>query len=239
MKKRNMVVMSMMLFVVLLIGGGTFAWFTAQAEPIVNEFQAGTMEIVLHEEFEPVVNLNPGDCYQKVIYVENTGSKSAYIRILADAVWTPRLGVPASELSDDVIGYGINGPYWDWEWDWYPFYGHYEFVDGWEFKEDDGYFYYTKVVPEGGYTAPLLSCNRICFNGPMMGNEYQGAQLDIIINAEAIQGTHNAVTEVWGVSFDPDMQTAGLKSAEQEQAMLTIDDVQRIIDAEEEAFNNL
>jgi len=232
-KKRNMVVMSMMLFVVLLIGGGTFAWFTAQAEPIVNEFQAGTMEIVLHEEFEPVVNLNPGDCYQKVIYVENTGSKSAYIRILAESVWTPRLGVPASELSDDVIGYGINGPYWDWQG--YGWWGHWVFVDGWELH-DDGYFYYTKVVPAGGHTAPLLKCNRICFNGEMMGNEYQGAQLDITINAEAIQGTHNAVTEVWGVSFDNGIQTAALKSTEEK---LTLEDVQRIIADEEAAFQAL
>lgn len=217
MKKRNMVVMSMMLFVVLLIGGGTFAWFTAQADPIVNEFEAGTMGILIHEEFEPVDNVNPGDCYQKVIYVENTGTKRAYIRILAEAVFD-------GGQSTDVLQYGINESGLDWSW-----WGGWHFVDGWHL-EDDGYFYYSKVVEPGHFTAPLLKCNRICFNGPMMDNEYQGASLDITINADAIQATHNAVTEVWGVSF-PTVRSV--------EAQLTLRDVEAMIAQEEAAFQAL
>ena len=233
MKKRNMMLLTSMMLAVLLIAGGTFAWFTATADPIVNEFTAGTMGIQIHEEFEPVTNLNPGDCYEKVIYVENTGSKRAYVRIKADTLWTPRSGVNASELSDDVIMYGINEPYWKWNWN--GWHSGWVLIDGWEYI--DGYFYYTKIVPSGGFTAPLLKCNRICFNGPMMGNEYQGAKLDITINAEAIQATHNAMNSVWGVSFGGNNSARGLQVEEVE--LLTLDDVQKIIDNENAAFEAL
>lgn len=220
MKKRMVMVTSLML-AVLLIGGGTFAWFTASADPVKNEFKAGTVDIEIIDCFEGAPKVNPGDCYSKVIYVKNTGTKKAYIRISADTLWTPRSGVNASELSDDVLRFGINNPVDFLLWNLLP---------GWTYQ--DGYFYYNKVVESGHYTKPLLKGNRICFDGPSMGNEYQGAKLDITINADAIQGTHNAVGIEWGVSFPT---VRGLVAEEQ----LTLEDVEAIIAEEEAAFEAL
>jgi hypothetical protein len=58
------------------------ARFTDKADA-VNTFKAGTVKIELHDEFdeEAAQNVNPGDCYDKVVYVENTGTMDAYVRV--------------------------------------------------------------------------------------------------------------------------------------------------------------
>lgn len=222
MKKNKVMIGTMLLLVVLLIGGGTFAWFTAQAEPVVNEFTAGTVEIELIDCFEGAPNVNPGDCYWKAIYVKNTGTKRAYIRIKADAVFD-------GGQSTDVLSYGINNPI-----NWGPF----NLLPGWEYE--DGYFYYNRIVHPGHYTRPLLKCNRICFNGPLMDDTYQGAELDITISAEAIQATNGAIQEEWGVNFPTIMPYSLLAEGEAPaDEMLTEEDVLRIIEEEDRAFEAL
>ena len=83
-------VISSLLLAVLMIAGGTMAWFTANSGPVVNKFKAGTLTIDLKECFDAkkAKNVNPGDCFKKGIYVKNTGTKKAYIRIKASAVFT-------------------------------------------------------------------------------------------------------------------------------------------------------
>ncbi|HRC54029.1 MAG TPA: SipW-dependent-type signal peptide-containing protein, partial [Bacillota bacterium] len=49
MKKRNLVLGSIVVLAALLIVGGTMAWFTAEADPVTNTFTAGTVEIELHD----------------------------------------------------------------------------------------------------------------------------------------------------------------------------------------------
>lgn len=216
MKKRNLILGSAILLVVLLVAGGTFAWFTAEADPVVNEFTAGTLEIKLIDIFDGAPNVNPGDCYRKVIYVKNTGTKKAYIRLEADAVFDN----PA--LSTSILGYGINDPI---------NFGPMNLLPGWEY--DDGYFYYNRIVYPGYCTRPLLQCNRICFNGEDMGNEYQGAKLDITIKAGAIQATNGAIQEEWGVSF-PTVMPYSL--GEESEEKLTEQDVSDILAEQDEAF---
>ena len=236
MKKRSLMLIMSVTLAVLLIAGGTFAWFTANADPVVNEFTAGTVEIELIDIFDGAPNVNPGDCYSKVIYVENTGTKRAYIRIEADTLFTAADG--ETILPNNVISYGINSPREEWTYEWWDIFhlfGNVELIPGWTYQ--DGYFYYDKVVEPGYFTKPLLKCNRICFAGEGMGDEYQGSTLDITIGAEAIQATHGAVQEVWGVSF-PTVRT--LMNAEPEPAeKLTEADVQSIIADEEAAFEAL
>ena len=215
MKKKNLVLITTAALVVLLIAGGTMAWFTAEADPVVNEFTAGTVDLKLIDRFEGAPNVNPGDCYKKVIAVKNTGSKKAYIRIKADAVFD-------GGQSTNVLRYGLAKP------------GLFGLLPGW--TEKDGYFYYNQIVYPDHYTKPLLKCNRICFDGPSMDNTYQGAELDITINAEAIQATNGAIQAEWGVSFPTVMPFSDEEPAEEK---LTETDLERIIkeqDAEFEAM---
>lgn len=220
MKKRNMIVGISILLIVLLIGGGTFAWFTAKTEAVTNEFTAGTVEIELIDKFDGAPNVNPGDCYRKEIYVKNTGTKKAYIRIKADAVFDN----PA--LSTSVLRYGINDPI-----NWGPI----NLLPGWEFK--DGYFYYNRIVLPGYHTRPLLESNRVGFDGPSMDDDYQGAKLDIKIQAEAIQATNGAIQAEWGVSFPTVMPYA--RGVEPVEEKLTLEDVQAIVEAEDAEFEAL
>ena len=219
MKKQKWMIGSAILLAVLIVAGGTMAWFTATTPAVKNEFKAGTVKIELIDKFKGAPNVNPGDCYSKKIYVKNTGTKKAYIRIKADAVFKD---VNGNLLSNDVLRYGIDGPnIWN-------------LLEGWTQK--DGYFYYSRIVHPGHYTKPLLKCNRICFDGPSMGNEYQGAKLDITVKADAIQATHNAIQAEWGVSFPTVMPFSDEEPVEE---MLTEQDVLDILAQEDAAFEAL
>lgn len=65
------------------IAGGTLAWFTASASIDANTFTAGTVKIEAGESWAAdyeVENWNPGDCEDKEVWVEVTGSKGVYLR---------------------------------------------------------------------------------------------------------------------------------------------------------------
>ncbi len=173
MKKRKIMLGSAIMLAVLLVTGGTLAWFTASTEPVDNKFTAGTLEIKLVDNFEGAPNVNPGDCYDKEIYVENVGTKKAMVRIDAKAVFS-------DGLSTEILRY--------------------ELGENWLYQDE--YYYYTKVLETNERTTSLLKDNKICFDGPSMNNDYQGAELTITVEADAIQATNGAPgSEGW--AFDP------------------------------------
>jgi predicted ribosomally synthesized peptide with SipW-like signal peptide len=177
MKKRTIMIGSAILLAVLLVAGGTMAWFTASTDPVGNVFTAGTVAIELTDNFEGAPNVNPGDCYEKEVYVTNTGTKRALVRIKKDMVFK---NVNEEDLAMDVVEYMLG--------------------ENWTYEED-GYFYYNQVLaPEtdqspAGMTTPLFKDNKICFDGEDMDNSYQGAQFTITVKAEAIQATNGAPTD--------------------------------------------
>jgi predicted ribosomally synthesized peptide with SipW-like signal peptide len=191
MKKRSLMLGTAIMLAVLLVAGGTMAWFTASTEPVENEFTAGTLMIELVDEFEGAPNVNPGDCYAKDVYVINTGTKRALVRIEKDMVLNSNPNGPA----DIALDIGVV---------------EYELGQGWV-EDEDGYFYYEDILlpgenGEGERTTSLFAENEegknICFAGEGMDNDYQGAELTITIEAEAIQATNGAPTEE-GWKFDP------------------------------------
>lgn len=171
MKKRNVMLVSAILLVVLLVAGGTLAWFTASAGPVVNEFTAGTIEMKLMDYFCERVNVNPGDCYPKNIYIKNTGTKRMFARIKLTREF---VGMPSGNL--DLVSYDI--------------------LYGWVLHTD-GYYYYPFEIAPGFLTPPIIE--EVCFDGPGMGNEYQGKQFILTAESEAIQVTNGAALAVWGV----------------------------------------
>lgn len=183
MKKRNVLLGSVALLAVLLVVGGTMAWFTAQADPVVNTFIAGTVDIELHDETidpdsEEMVpfptggfdNVNPGDEFVKHVYVENTGSKRVFVRVKLDPLFIPE------DLDLDVVGYDI--------------------LNGWVLHTDGWYYYPQEVMP--GESTPTI-IEFVEFAGAEMGNEYQGATFELTVEAEAIQVTNGAALDAWGV----------------------------------------
>ena len=185
--------------VVLLVAGGTMAWFTATAETATNSFTAGTVKIELYENDMLIggentgltfTNVNPGDCYVKEVYVKNTGTKRVMVRVHVSALiqgFTASNDNPNPDIG--IVKFDVH--------------------ENWEYDAATQHYYYKNVLLPGTETEPILVDNKICFDGEGMGNEYQGATFDIILNADAIQATNNApTTEGW--KFDPLYVTPGL-----------------------------
>lgn len=173
MKNKKMLLGSSILLVVLLVIGGTMAWFTAQTEPITNNFKAGTLKIELIDNFEGAPKVNPGDCYEKEVYVKNTGSKRALVRVAIEEEFD------LEGLNLDVVEYDLG--------------------EGW-IEDEDGYIYYEQVLESGGETTPLFANNQVCFDGAKMGNAYQGASYDLTVEADAVQATNGAPTALeWAI----------------------------------------
>lgn len=202
MKKRNIMIGSVVLLAVLLVVGGTMAWFTDTADPVFNKFTAGTVEIVLHDKTldkdengeyvlddneEPIeinfppngfINVNPGDEYDKIVYVENTGSKRVFVRIQLIPYWEDDLaleieGVPMAE---------------------------YPILNGWTLVEEptgEFWYYYPEEVLPGQFTLPII--DKVEFAGAEMTNNYQGKLFTLEVRAEAIQVTNGAALDLWGV----------------------------------------
>ena len=170
MKKRTMMLVVSMTLAVLLIAGGTFAWFTAQADPVVNEFKAGTLLLGVTEVFdeEMAQNVNPGDCYEKIVRLCNEGTKRMFVRVAIDAMFEDELE------TEGVVSYDI-GEGW---------------IDG-----GDGYYYYQDSVCPGHCTPELIT--EVCFDGENMDNDYQGKGFTLTITPDAVQATNGAADSVW------------------------------------------
>lgn len=63
----------------------------------------------------------------------------------------------------------------------------------------DGYFYYTGAPIMEGETVEL--CLKVCFDGDLGTNVFQGASYKLSLNFEAVQASNEAPSEVWGVDF--------------------------------------
>lgn len=175
MKKRNIMLGSAILLAVLLVAGGTMAWFTADAN-ITNSFKAGTVKIEINGQSETVVeNVNPGDSYDNEVSVKNAGSKRAYMRVEL----VPKfVGVEGNTLSaEGIVTYPI--------------------LANWVLHTD-GWYYYKNIVQPGASTTNLIE--EVLFAGAGMGNEYQGAEFTLTVNAQAIQATNGAINDEWGVN---------------------------------------
>lgn len=174
MKKRSIFVMSFAL-VLLLVVGGTMAWFTAQSEEVTNTFAAGTVDIELENSFNlEYETVNPGDGFEGSIIVTNTGSKRAFVRLRLEPGFVEDLS------TEGVVSY--------------------EIADGWVYHEDEdgeGYYYYTQELGPNESTDSIIGF--IQFEGTEMGNEYQGSTFNLVVQADAIQVTNGAALDEWGV----------------------------------------
>ena len=192
MNRKNLLIGSALVLAALLVVGGTMAWFTAAARPVTNTFIAGTVEIELHDEdgqgavFSPngITNVNPGDEYGKVVYVENTGSKAVYVRVKLSPAWTKRTApLPLQVEGVDMATFPIVGTDW--------------------VLHTDGYYYYKNPLAgaAAGEPNPVTThlIEKVIFAGAAMTNDYQGATFTLKVEAEAIQASNGAALDQWGV----------------------------------------
>lgn len=180
------------------IAGGTLAWFTAEANIDDNIFTAGTLEIEADESWEyedtGVENWNPGDCTDKEVTVRITGTKRAYLRMQFNDGWYENIAEEGET------------PIWE---SWNPVGGENPIVKKMgealfpdqvaTWVEVDGWYYYVGIG-DPDTTGIIEVISQVCLSGTA-SNQFQGKQYRIGFNFQAIQTTHEACFEEWGVGY--------------------------------------
>ena len=192
--KKKIAAVAVILSLVSIAAMGTMAYFTDSAVAH-NVITSGNIDIEVVEQQRKVdgslvdypvdehgnpvaISAMPGQTVSKIVTVKNN-DEPAYIRAkfevvaykLVDEVQRP------IAIENGVITIATNDEAWA--------------------KGTDGWYYYSDPVEKGGVTAPLFS--EVQFSGPNMGNEYQGATVEINISAAAVQAA-NAPTAGGGLA---------------------------------------
>lgn len=183
--KRSVLVGILLLSLAALLAAGTWAWFTHMADPVVNEFTAGTVDIDINEHgFVNIENWNPGATTDKKVSVKILGSKCIYVRVSITPVW----GYLDGETFVAEPGLPVDNVILNWN------------KDDWVYA--DGWYYYKEILCPGDDNETSLLLRSVTLGGST-GNEYQGKVLRIVVNAEAVQASHDAYKDAWGLSALP------------------------------------
>ena len=180
-KKRRMVLCAVIVLCMAIMAGGTAAYFTAE-ETAYNVITTGVLDMDLVEKTtggadwpeSGITGVMPGMVVDKIAYVENTGTIDFYTRLKVTVSVTAK----DSELSDAYITLDYDTENW---------------------TEKDGYYYYNGVVSPEGKTEPLFE--KVTFSKDM-GNAYQNARVEILVEAEAVQSKNNADSALDAAGWD-------------------------------------
>lgn len=196
MNKRTILSLAIIILAFAAIGGATMAWFTAEAVPLFNSFEAGTVSITAGEEwaYDDTVrpNWNPGDCDDKSFIITNTGSKGIKIRGILSGKWYESDGVTEWTGADpEAVTIALSTT---------------EGIDnsGWtiEYDEEDEVFYlyfdsripgtYDRDTDDGVTQDDLVAIVtvRVCLDGELADNNYQEKVFKLTTKFQAIQASH-------------------------------------------------
>ncbi len=195
-QRKMLMSIASVLVLVALIAGATMAWFT-DSETVAATFTAGTVDVGINEPTDIDI-VNPGDIinfgaeenseyiydseegqgsYDRVLQIEYTGNKAAYVRVLVDAGW-------AGELSNENLTLeGEEGSPWVLQ----------------EGTVDGKYVFLLDGILNGSGEDfgdyDLAEVQNVPFtvtiDGAGTGNAYQGAELDMDFEVQAIQAANN------------------------------------------------
>ncbi len=225
MKKRSMFLMSFALLLLLVVGG-TMAWFTAESGEVVNTFKAGTVKIELHEKtgkynYENGEYIRPSEEELKLTstVVEDKGvdmdlvKEGKYLNPgdkYVKEVKVKNIGTKKAYIRVQLTPEWI-APESGWPIDSktneafkpdnqlvnYPILSDWELI---EQPKEELWYYYTKIVEPNESTTELIK--EVIFPGRDMTNEYQDAGFTLKVKAEAIQASNDAIKDEWKI--DPD-----------------------------------
>lgn len=186
MKNKLRIMLLASIFAAVALSGAALAWLSYTADPVMNIFKAGTVDITLYDKLgeaefpsDGIGNVNPGDFYDKEVYVVSNGSKETYVRVKLTPLWTPPRGYEGDELDPDVVSLNID-------------------TANWVLGEDGWYYYKHILTAQNTNTTKLL--DGITFSGPLMDNKYQEATLSIDVEAQAVQASHYAFLTEWAIN---------------------------------------
>ena len=176
--------------------GGSLAWFTDK-DTATNHFKTGSIAHEIVEVFNPegpAQDLLPGDEVNKDVWIDNTATSDALLRVKITATLDGKdiayntnpkvLELVFAEGVQEVLGEKIeDGTNW--------------------VKGNDGYFYYTKIFAKKGEAATrseqLLDAVRIDKDVEDQ-KSYGNKKIDVIINSETVQVNSDAYRESWEIT---------------------------------------
>jgi len=153
MTKRKIMLLAMALCMVAILAvGGTLAYFTAE-DSADNVFTMGYVDIELEETFEQKSDLVPGLDINKDVYVKNTGSNPAYVRVHIAIPADMDDGNPDFNATNNFLHFNFtNESVADGQWSWLP-----EYSTGVGYKGNGaGNFNYYDEVSANGTTVPMV-----------------------------------------------------------------------------------
>jgi predicted ribosomally synthesized peptide with SipW-like signal peptide len=198
MKSRMLVSLLVIALAAAVIGGATMAWFTDEAEVSDVTFTAGTVDIEVTNDPTSFENVNPGDCYDISATIKNEGSKAVVLKLdditgvfkYATQAGAIPGGVPDMSLIDiTVIGENAS--------DWVIVFKGEEGADVHDLSNYVIYYNGAPIENDGTVTLVL----KVCFDGPGMDNDYQGATLELNGTFYAIQASNFAPYHEWGTDL--------------------------------------
>ena len=187
------------------IVGGTVAWFTDSAGVEPETFTTGTVKIEAGESWAEgysVDNWNPGDSTEKEITLEVTGSKRAFVRVRIIETWEDaEFTGEENSIACETHARDIENVEW-WvdsqKWPGNP--------AKWQMLTvgDSTYWYYKGMLDphKGDGPDKITVLSKVCLNFENTDNRYQGATYTLSMEFEAVQVTHDAVKDEWGVTWN-------------------------------------
>lgn len=182
--------------VLIAVTAFTLAYFTSSNE-VTNRFmgvyppeEKPVADITVTEIFEPPTEKSD-EPFQKSVQIENNGNIDCYIRV--------RLEFSSSEVRD--ISWLSNDDDKDNE-DAYINASEYRYStlpDGWEYREEDGFYYYTEAVAPSDRTASLIKWVKTVFPDD---DSVDTDEFDIYVYSEAVaaddeDGERMTYEEAW------------------------------------------
>lgn len=175
--KKKIAIIAGIVILLAIIATGTMA-FVSESDIAHNVITSSAVKVSVVETMrkdgkeityvDPADPLVPGDNVSKIVRVRNEDAES-YIRVKVTitAAKDKKTWTP----DPDEIGITMNTKAW---------------------TEKDGYWYCNTPVAEDALTEPLFQ--QVALNGAKMGNEYQGAAIDISIKAQGVQTANNGTS---------------------------------------------
>ena len=182
--KRSSLTAMIAFLLVIFLAAGAWAWFTYREAPSTSRFTAGTVKIEINEHgFEGILDWSPGSDAVKKVSVRTRGNKCAYVRVSLTPLWGRLeegdfIAEPSLPLDNVTL-------HWDRE--------HWVCEQGW-------YYYRSILCPEDEETELLLESVSLA---PDPRGDYAGKILRIVVAAEAVQASHQAYRDTWGLDNLP------------------------------------
>ena len=199
-QRKMLMSIASVLVLVALIAGATMAWFT-DSETVAATFTAGTVDVGITDPTDIEI-VNPGDIikfgeledrgyyhsfsgeriipqggYDRVLQIDYTGSKAAYVRVLVDFDW-------AGDLSNANLS--VNAPT-----------GGNWIYDGVDTQTGKHIFRLNGILNGGSENLggfDLAAVKNVPFqlviNGANTGNQYQGVALNMNFEVQAVQAAN-------------------------------------------------